>query len=318
VTAGIADSGVTEPALHAAAMYDSDDSLRGQVEPFLRAGLDRGDAILAMVPARVEQVLRAALDGGGDRVQWRKPNLSRRRPGEVFDDFHRFLAERHAAGESARLLTENDLDGDPDRLAAYLRFEAVSTEILRPYGFPWTCLYDRRRHPEEMLTCVGEVHPQLTTHRGPPVPSTTYIPVDAYLTSHAGPVSPVPEPVDMDVELATTRALPALRHRLPTRATSGHTGGDEIDLMLVAVTEVVTNALQHGKPPCRVRAWESGRVSYVRVDDHGHATGLATAGYQRPATPATSSTGLWLARQLADVIHTQTSAAGTAVELQFR
>ncbi len=318
MTVGIGDSGVTEPALHAAAVYDSDDSLRGHAEPFLRAGLDRGDAILAMVPARVERVLRAALDGDSDRVQWREPVLTHRRLGEVFDDFHRFLAERHAAGESARLLTENDLDGDPDRLAAYLRLEAVSTEILRPYGSPWTCLYDRRRHPEEMLTCVGEVHPQLTTYRGPPVPSTTYIQANAYLTSHAGPVSPVPEPVDLDIELATTRHLSALRHQLRTRAPSSHISADGIDLMLVAITEVVTNALQHGQPPCRVRAWESDRVAHVRVEDHGHATGLATAGYQRPTTPKTSGTGLWLARQLADVIHTQTSAAGTVVELQFR
>jgi anti-sigma regulatory factor (Ser/Thr protein kinase) len=318
MTAGIAESGVTQPALHAAAVYDSDDSLRGHVEPFLRAGLDRGDAILAMVPDRVEQVLRAALNGDGDRVQWRKPALSHRRPGEVFDDFHRFLAERHAAGESARLLTENDLDGNPDRLAAYLRLEAVSTEVLRPYGSPWTCLYDRRRHPAEMLNCVGEVHPQLTTPHGLTVPSTTYIRADAYLTAHAGPVSPVPDPVDLDIELATTGGLSALRHQLRSRATSRHTSVDEVDLMLVAVTEVVTNALQHGQPPCRVRAWESGRVSYVRVDDHGHATGLATAGYQRPATPPTSGTGLWLARQLADVIHTRVSAAGTVVELQFR
>jgi anti-sigma regulatory factor (Ser/Thr protein kinase) len=318
MTAGIADGGVTVPALHAAAVYDSEDGLRGHVEPFLRAGLDRGDAILAMVPDRVEQVLRAGMDGDSDRVQWRKPALSHRRPGEVFDDFHRFLAERYAAGESARLLTENDLDGDPDRLAAYLRFEAVSTEILRPYGSPWTCLYDRRRHPEQMLACIGEVHPQLTTHRGLPVPSTTYIQANAYLTAHAGPTSPVPEPVNLNIELATTRDLPALRHQLRTRATSTHTSSDEIDLMLVAVTEVVTNALQHGQPPGRVRAWESGRVTYVRVDDHGHAPSLATAGYQRPATPTASGTGFWLARQLADVIHTHTSAAGTVVELQFR
>jgi anti-sigma regulatory factor (Ser/Thr protein kinase) len=106
--------------------------------------------------------------------------------------------------------------------------------------------------------------------------------------------------------------------QLRTRAPSSHISADGIDLMLVAITEVVTNALQHGQPPCRVRAWESDRVAHVRVEDHGHATGLATAGYQRPAKPKTSGTGLWLARQLADVIHTQTSASGTVVELQFR
>ena len=77
------------------------------------------------------EVLRSALGGDGDRVRWQEPGLSDQRLGEVFETFRGFFADRHAAGQPARLLTQNDLDGDPDRLAAYLRLEAVSTA-----GFP--------------------------------------------------------------------------------------------------------------------------------------------------------------------------------------
>ena len=57
----------------------------------------------------------------------------------------------------------------------------------------------------------------------------------------------------------------------------------------------------------------------MRVDDGGLGTGVATAGYGPPATPTSPGMGLWVARQLTDVVHTRAgSALGTAVELQFR
>ena len=38
--------------LHAAVVYDSDDALGDRAAPFVREGLDRGETILAVVPAR--------------------------------------------------------------------------------------------------------------------------------------------------------------------------------------------------------------------------------------------------------------------------
>jgi anti-sigma regulatory factor (Ser/Thr protein kinase) len=303
--------------VHAAAVYGSDTELRARATPFLRTGLDHGEAVLAIVPASVEQVLRSALGGDDDQVQWQQPGLSDQRLGEVFESFRGFFADRHAAGEPARLLTQNDLDGDPDRLAAYLRLEAVSTEAFRPFGYTWACLYDRRRHPPDMLASVGQVHPQLIGDAGP-VRSTSHIDPMAYLVDHPGPVSPVPELADLDIELSTPADLPATRHRLRTHTAGMGVSRDDVDSMLIAVSEVITNALQHGRAPCRIRAWKTDRVLHVRVDDHGHNPGLAAAGYWRPASATTDQMGLWVARQLADVVHTQTSPDGTTVELQFR
>ncbi len=305
-------------ALHAAALYGSDTELRARATPFLRAGLDRGETVLAIVPANVKQVLRSALGGDDDRVRWQEPGLSDQRLGEVFETFRGFFADRHSAGEPARLLTQNDLDGDEDRLAAYLRLEAVSTEAFRPFGYTWACLYDRRRHPPDMLDSVGQVHPQLIADDGGPVPSTSHVDPIAYLESHPGPVSPLPERAEVDTELTAPSALPAMRRRLRTHTTGTGRARDEIDAMLIAVTEVVTNALQHGRAPCRLRVWETERALRVRVDDHGYSPRLAVAGYWRPTSPTDDPMGIWVARQLADVVHTQTSPNDTTVELQFR
>jgi anti-sigma regulatory factor (Ser/Thr protein kinase) len=318
---GRGEAGYLGGSLHAAVVYDSDDSLRTRVAPFLEAGIDRKETILAVVPAGVQQTLRSVLGGHADQVQWREPSLAHRGLGEVFEEFRSFLADQDAATAPARLLTENDLDGedDPGRLAAYLRFEAASTEVFRPYGHPWVCLYDRRRHPAELLDHVGEVHPQLLTDRVRPLPSTVYFEPADYLSSHAGPLSPVPDLVGLDRDFAVAAELRSVRQQLGGYAASVDQEADAVERIIAAAHEVISNAVRHGQPPCRLRAWQSDGVFRVRIDDHGPGGNVATAGYRRPATAVGRGMGLWVARQFADVIQIQASATtGTAVELQFR
>jgi anti-sigma regulatory factor (Ser/Thr protein kinase) len=321
-------------SLHAAVVYDSEDGLRAGAGPFLRAGLDRSEEILAVVPPAVEQSLRAVLGGDGDRVQWRPPGLAQRRLGEVFEECREFLADRHAAGRPARLLTGNDLDSDDgegdgnaggggddtrgsDHLAAYLRFEAASTEVFRPYGQPWVCLYDRRR-PGRLVEQVEQVHPHLIAG-GRLVRSPGYVEPAAYLQSHAGPLSTPPEPADVDISFATSAEVRAARLRLAAYAASLGQPTDVVDRVVIAVHEVLTNAVRHGRPPCRARAWCAAGVLRVRVDDTGHGRDLATAGYRPPDPASGGGMGLWVTRRLADVVHTQASTtAGAAVELHFR
>jgi anti-sigma regulatory factor (Ser/Thr protein kinase) len=83
------------------------------------------------------------------------------------------------------------------------------------------------------------------------------------------------------------------------------------------VGEAVINALQHGAPPVRVRAWTVDGVARVQVHDHGRTPIPATAGYHRPPPGHGHGHGLWVARQLADVITTHTNDAGTVITLDF-
>jgi len=105
--------------------------------------------------------------------------------------------------------------------------------------------------------------------------------------------------------------------RLLRRWADLHEMGEPAGDVMIAVGEAVTNALQHGTPPVRVRAWTADRLARVHVHDRGLAPIPATAGYHRPPPELDRGYGLWVARQLADVITTHTDRGGTTITLDF-
>jgi anti-sigma regulatory factor (Ser/Thr protein kinase) len=94
-------------------------------------------------------------------------------------------------------------------------------------------------------------------------------------------------------------------------------GRRDADDVVSAVSEAVTNGLQHGTPPVRVRAWTTDQRARVQVHDRGLTPIPATAGYHRPPHEANRGHGLWIARQLADIVTTHTDRDGTTITLDF-
>ncbi len=139
----------------------------------------------------------------------------------------------------------------------------------------------------------------------------------ADLTCDGSPLPPLPADLDIDVHLASVKDLATLRRRL--RAWSGTCGlsDQHTDDVVMAVDEIVTNALEHGRPPAHVRSWSTPEALFVQVDDHGSIRVPVTTGDHRPATNARRGRGIWMARALADVLTMHSGATGTTVALLF-
>ena len=305
---------------HAAAFYDSDEDLRTRALSFLRAGLDGGEAVVAVVSQRAEKIVSSALGDDAARIRWGLPGLSYQHLGRMSEAFRSYLAGRRAAGAKTRLLPEGDLDGGPlgtSRRAAYLRAEAAATQLFGGYGFPWICLYDRRRYPPELLADVARVHPQVVEAEGLVTGNAEYVEPAAYLSAHPGPVSPVPAGVALEMKLTEVGDLAVARHRVGDAArTLGLTMADS-RMAEVAAGEVLANAFRHGIMPGQVRVWGGDGAVTVRVDSGGPGDAVATAGFHPPDLDVGEGAGLWVARQLADVVAVETRPDGTIVELQF-
>jgi anti-sigma regulatory factor (Ser/Thr protein kinase) len=238
------------------------------------------------------------------------------RLGAMFEGFRQFLADQRAAGVAMRLLAEDGIGGGPDRLAAYLRFDAMANEVYRPYGYPWACLYDTRAHSPDTLRSVRQIHPHLLEAGGRTIRNVEYLEPREYL-ARTGPPPRSPAAVQLDADVTGPGELVTLRRLLRAWADSQGMGGDDADAVLIAVGEAVSNALEHGAPPARVRAWTTDGVARVHVYDRGPGPIPPTAGYHGPSHELDRGLGLWVARQLADIVTTHSDTTGTTVALDF-
>lgn len=306
---------------HAMAVYESDDDLARRVLPYVRDGVERDETVVVLASDRAADVLRSGLGDSAPAVRWDVAEADYRHLGRTFEMLRSLLA---SAERPVRLVAEGDVEADGSRIEAYLRFEAATNDVYAEYGMPWLCLYDRARYPVELIERVERVHPHVVMPDATVGHSGAYVGPDAYLGEHPGPLSPAPATAALDDRITWLGALAELRRRIARLARQrGMALPGRRDVQL-AVTEIVTNALQHGSAPCRVRAWRARGSLVVRVDDQGTGGVLPTEGFRPPAPePGESTTrggcgaGLWITRQLADVVHVEVRPDGATVEMHF-
>jgi anti-sigma regulatory factor (Ser/Thr protein kinase) len=88
---------------------------------------------------------------------------------------------------------------------------------------------------------------------------------------------------------------------------------------VVAVNELLTNAVRHGGGLGRVALWCADGSVVCEVTDAG--SGLAGPAEVRPTRPAADQTGgwgLWLAEELTDSFQLTTGDGGTTVRVSSR
>lgn len=110
--------------------------------------------------------------------------------------------------------------------------------------------------------------------------------------------------------------MTALRHAVASRAGECGLGGDRLDDFVVAVNELLTNAVRHGGGSGRVVVWQADGAVVCEVSDHG--PGLGPARPQKPAPDEPGGWGLYLVRELTDSIDMRTGPEGTAVRIASR
>ena len=253
--------------------------------PSCGPAFEGGEAVVAVVSRRAEKVIGAALGDDAARIRWGLPGLSYQHLGRASEAIRGYLAARRAAGAATRLLTESDIHGGtrgPGRLAAYLRSETAATQLLGGYGFPWVCLYDRRRYPPEALAEVARVHPQVLGADGRAAGNAEYVEPGAYLSAHPGPVSAVPPGVALETKLTEAGDLAVARHRVGDIAGTLGLAPPDCRMAEIAAGEVIANAFRHGIMPGWVRVWSGDGAVTVRVDSGGPGDAVATAGFQPP------------------------------------
>lgn len=105
--------------------------------------------------------------------------------------------------------------------------------------------------------------------------------------------------------------LPTVRRAVESAATGAGLSAPRVVEMVLAVNEVATNAVVHGRPPARLRVWKGDGEIIFEVSDVGEGIADPLVGQLRPPPNAPRGRGLWLARRLADALEVQNGAGCT-------
>jgi anti-sigma regulatory factor (Ser/Thr protein kinase) len=116
-----------------------------------------------------------------------------------------------------------------------------------------------------------------------------------------------------DFDLST---LVEVRHQVEQRAQASGVTDLALYRFVVAVNEILTNAVRHGGGSGTLRLWRDDGRLHCRISDHG--TGLNPyRPVRRPHERDTSGRGLWLARQNVDRFSIDARPSGTTVTLSI-
>ena len=110
-----------------------------------------------------------------------------------------------------------------------------------------------------------------------------------------------------------------LRHTLGACVERAGLKGQRLDDFVLAVNELITNAVRHGGGSGEVRLWVTPEMVLCEVTDAGGGIGAERLNnHDRPNPDVAGGWGLWLADQLSDTMAVTTGAAGTTVRIGAR
>jgi serine/threonine-protein kinase RsbW len=112
--------------------------------------------------------------------------------------------------------------------------------------------------------------------------------------------------------------IAALRHAIASAAGSAGLTGDRLEDFVVAVNEILTNAVRHGGGGGRVMVWREPDAVVCEVRDHGPGVPAEwMRNRARPSPEKPGGWGLWLAGRLTDSLELSIHD-GTTVRMSSR
>jgi anti-sigma regulatory factor (Ser/Thr protein kinase) len=289
-----------EGFVHSALIYGSDDAFMEVAQPFVEQGVLAGEPTLVAVQGRNVENLRSALGGEPPGVtllaveEWYETSARTR------DKSRRWVTERAGSGR-ARLMGEPMWAvGSEAKVRDWARHESVTNVAFADLSVTAICPYDSRVLPAEIVEHAEHTHPQLA---GPDELSenTSYEdPHDFCRRLNSSVRRPEGEPTCVvEFNLADLRML---RRIVTSMAVASGIPGSRADELALAVNEIASNAVVHGRPPACLRIWQGSDELICEVSDAGDGIKDVLAGQLTPPLEGIGGRGIWLSRMLCDAV----------------
>jgi anti-sigma regulatory factor (Ser/Thr protein kinase) len=298
---------------HPAFVYRGLDEFLAYTVPFVRHGVADGEPVFVAVGPAELDALRSEVKTNG-AVHLENTNEWHPVPATRLQAFHRFVTDVLQRGaEHVRLIGEPLwLNGPPGSALEWARYESVLNDVLAPFPVTLVCTYDRSRLRPEVVADAGRTHPAVWTN-GTTGPSADFEQPSSLLARWTPQLTPVPsDAASMPPPFDPAAARAFVRDRA---ALAGVAESRSMDLALAA-SEILANAYDHGAGPTALRTWADGGYLVCQIDDAGAGLTDPFAGYRPPGTEQRTGRGLWLARQVVDLMQIAPGPGGTSVRFQ--
>ncbi|XVU22730.1 anti-sigma factor RsbA family regulatory protein [Actinoplanes sp. CA-054009] len=298
---------------HEAVCYESDDDLLAVAVPFLLGGAAAGEPTIVALGERASGVVRAALPADAP-ITFMSGGAMYARPAGAIRAYRRLLAD-HVAGGAPQIRIIGELTAELFGPAwdSWARYESAINHAYDEFPLWSMCAYDMRTAPGHVREDVLRTHPRTARPGGLHVPNGTYVDPVTFLSDRR---LPAPDPLQRKAPRADI-AEPTLgdARQAVRDADGGRLAPDDVDDLIVAVSEVVANAYRHGRAPVRLRLWSAPDRIVVTVTDGGPGPKDPFAGLLPTGDGLEGGLGLWIAHQSCDHVAMYRDAGGFTVRL---
>jgi len=306
--------------VHQALCYGSDEAFLDGTLAFARDGLDAGDAVLAVVKKSDTALLGRALGSRSRDVEFVDADDWYRHPSRTLGQYHAYCAE-HGTDRRVRIIGEPVWAGRTDfESREWMRYESLLNVAFADSAHWILCPYDTRTLPADIVRAATRTHPELVCGPREFTPSAHYAdPADFSAECDRATVAPLPAGAD-DIRFARGRSA-AVRRALAAYARGQGMPEQRTYDMVAAVHEAVVNAVRYGGGHGVLRLRSDPDHVICEVSDSGAHTAAAPVpfpGHLPPDPRAASGQGMWLLRQLSDLVTEDLRPDGSVVRMYFR
>jgi anti-sigma regulatory factor (Ser/Thr protein kinase) len=298
--------------VHQAMIYGSDQEFMDVALPLIEEGLSAEQPTLVAVQDRHVENLRAALGGTPEGLTLHPVEDFYETSARTRDKFARWAAEQTARGERGHLMGEPPWAlAHEAQMRDWARHEAVLNIVFADLPVTFVCPYDARSLPEEVLGHARGTHPEVVDGEGVSRSDAYEDPLDFCRRLDS---AIHPEHGDTAVELEFgMEDLSAVRRAVGSLAEEAGLDDQRTEEVVLAINEISTNAVIHGRPPSTMRAWHGAGEIVVEVADAGEGIQDVLAGQLTPSAGGLGGRGLWLARLLCDAVEVRCDQGGCTV-----
>jgi anti-sigma regulatory factor (Ser/Thr protein kinase) len=297
---------------HEAAIFATDDELIATVVPFLAEGISAGEPTLLSLKARQQHLIFSALGDTHD-VTVVPHDQHYGHPATALHANHQMFT-RYLQDGAKRVRMVAEVPHSGNAWESWSTYEAVINHYYAALSLWGICLYDTREASGEIIDDVLALHPGLASPGAKHTPNDRCMDPASFLGQRGdGEIDPL-EATEPDVVVLEPSPQAARRAVAGVAGASG-LSADEREGLLVAVSEVVTNAILHGRPPVRLEAWAALAQVLVAIHDRGSGPSDPYAGLLPPEGGGLGGRGLWIAHQMCRRITLSKTGPGFTVRL---